>query len=251
MNNNNSPYSLNGKTILITGASSGIGQAVAIECSRMGANVVITARNKERLEQTRDKLSGDNHFSFIADITNEEQLTKLVEQLPRLNGVCFSAGVGCTCPVTFASRKKFDSIFNINFFAQAELSRLLLKKKILEKNSSLVFIDSIGGISRITPGNAIYGSAKAALYSWSKYIAIEHGTRGIRSNCICPGMVETPLIHKGAITEEQLEEDRKKYPLQRYGTPTDIANATVFLLSEASSWITGTSITIDGGISIV
>ncbi len=246
----NSPFSLNGKTILVTGASSGIGQAVAIQCARMGAKLIINGRNEDRLKETLSHLDGYGHSYIAADLSDETQLEALVNELTSISGVCLCAGIGSTSPVSFASRKKFDNIFNVNFFAQTELSRLLLKKKILTRNSSLVFMASIGGIMIFSPGNAIYGSAKAALYSWCRFIAKEQGIKGIRANCICPGMVETPLIHKGTITSEQLEEDRKKYPLQRYGQPEDIANAAVYLLSDASSWVTGTSITIDGGISI-
>ena len=250
MNIYETPFSLKGKTILVTGASSGIGKAIAIESAKMGATLIINGRNEELLQETLNQLEGEGHKLIVADLADEEQLKGLVEALLSLNGACFCAGVGSTCPITFASRKKFDNIFNVNFFSQTELSRLLLKKKIFERNSSLVFMASIGGVTRFSPGNAIYGSAKNALTTWSKYIAKEHGVKGIRSNSICPGMVETPLIHKGSITEEQLEEDRKKYPLQRYGQPEDIANAAIYLLSDASSWVTGISLIVDGGISV-
>ncbi len=211
--------------------------------------MIINGRNEERLQETLDALEGDGHSYIAADLNDEEQLKSLVKDLPSLNGACLCAGIGMTLPITFSSRKKFDKIFDVNFFAQTELSRLLIKNKLFDKGSSLVFIDSIGGVKHHTPGNAIYGCSKAALFSWSKFVAREHGPK-LRSNCICPGMVETPLIHKGTITEEQMDLDRKKYPLQRYGQPQDIANAAVFLLSDASSWITGTEIIVDGGISI-
>ena len=245
----NTAFSLHGKTILVTGASSGIGRAIAIECSKMGATLIINGRNEERLQETLNSLTGEGHKYIIADLGNEEELKALVKELPSLNGACFCAGVGLTLPVAFSSRKKFDKIFEVNFFSKTELSRLLIKNKLLYKDSSIVFIDSIGGVKRFSPGNAVYGCSKAALKSWSKFIAKEHGPR-IRSNCICPGMVETPLISSGTISQEQLELDKKKYPLQRYGQPQDIANAAVFLLSDASSWITGTEIIVDGGISI-
>ena len=152
-------------------------------------------------------------------------------------------------PVLYSTRERFDDIFNINFFSPVELLRLLAKKKKMAKGSSAVIIVSIGGTGRWTPGNAVYGSSKAALKSMVQYFAVELAPKQVRVNGICPGMVETPLIHHGTLTQEQLDEDREKYPLKRYGKPVDIANGTIFLLSEASSWLTGQSIVIDGGLT--
>lgn len=241
------PFSLEGKTVLVTGASSGIGRATAVECSRMGATVVITGRNVERLQETYDTLEGAGHRQVIADLSEQEGIDLLAGQLPPLDGAVLCAGRGLTLPVKFSTRKKFDEIFNVNFFSPAETARLLYKKKILKPESSLVFIATIGGIYSFKYGNGIYGTSKAALNSFMQYCAKEFASRLIRVNCICPGMVETPLIHGGTITEEQLERYKAKYPLRRFGHPEDIAYSAVYLLSDASSWLTGQDIVIDGG----
>ncbi len=243
------PFTLEGKTILVTGASSGIGQATAIECSKMGAKVILTARNEDRLKETFAQLAGEDHSWLVADLTKEEDITSLVDSVGTINGIVLCAGKGLSLPVLYSTRERFDDIFNINFFSPVELLRLLAKKKKMAKGSSAVIIVSIGGTGRWTPGNAIYGSSKAALKSMVQYFAVELAPKQVRVNGICPGMVETPLIHHGTLTQEQLDEDREKYPLKRYGKPVDIANGTIFLLSEASSWLTGQSIVIDGGLT--
>lgn len=244
------PFSLTGKTILVTGASSGIGKSTAIECSKMGATVIVTARNEERLTETLNNMEGEGHKRIIADLSTEDGIKKIIEESPSLNGLVLCAGKGNTLPMSFSSTDKFEPIFNINFFAPVELFRLLAKKKLLVRESSVVMIASIGGIRRITFGNGIYGASKAALNTAMKYCAREYGSsKLIRVNSICPGMVETPLIHSGSLTEEQLEADRRTYPLQRYGQPIDIAHAAIYLLSDASSWVTGHELIVDGGVT--
>lgn len=243
------PFTLKGKTILVTGASSGIGQATAIECAQMGAEVVITGRDTKRLQATAD-LVGTPKTLIAADLTNQEDVERLVAALPPLDGAVLCAGNSTTLPLQFGSREKFDEMFNVNFFAPVELLRLMYKKKVLQKGASVVLIASIGGTHSFMPGNGVYGASKAALNSLMKYAAREYASRKIRVNSICPGMVDTPLIHRGTITEEQLAEDAKRYPLGRYGKPDDIANGAVYLLSDASSWLTGHDLVIDGGFSI-
>ena len=246
------PFSLHGKTILVTGASSGIGQETAIACSKMGARVIVTARNLERLKETFDQLDvrTDGHMQLFADLTSQEDVEQLIASLPALDGAVLCAGNSTTLPLQFGSREKFDEMFDVNFFAPVELLRLMYKKKVLQKGASVVMIASIGGTHSFMPGNGVYGASKAALNSVMKYAAREYSSRKIRVNSICPGMVDTPLIHRGTITEEQLAEDAKKYPLGRYGCPEDIANGAIYLLSDASSWLTGHDLVIDGGFSI-
>lgn len=246
------PFSLEGKTVLVTGASSGIGRETAINCSRMGARIVATARDHERLNETiqqlNDSISG--HVQLVADLTSQEDLEQLVAALPPLDGAVLCAGNSITLPLQFGTREKFDSMFDVNFFAPVELMRLMYKKKVLQKGASVVLIASIGGTHSFMPGNGIYGASKAALNSVMKYAAREYASRKIRVNSICPGMVDTPLIHRGTITEEQLAEDAKRYPLGRYGIPEDISNGVIYLLSDASNWLTGHDLVIDGGFSI-
>ena len=246
------PFSLEGKTILVTGASSGIGQATAIACSRMGARMVVTARDEQRLLATLDALENhaEGHIQQTAELTAAEDVERLISSLPPLDGAVLCAGNSTTLPLQFGSREKFDGMFDVNFFAPIELLRLLYKKKILNKGSSVVLVASIGGTHSFVPGNGVYGASKAALNSYMKFAAREFAARKVRVNSICPGMVDTPLIHRGTITEEQLAEDAKKYPLGRYGQPEDIANGAVYLLSDAASWLTGHDLVIDGGFSI-
>jgi NAD(P)-dependent dehydrogenase (short-subunit alcohol dehydrogenase family) len=149
-----------------------------------------------------------------------------------------------------SGREKFDDMFGVNFFAPVELLRLIYKKKVLNKGASVVLVASIGGTHSFMPGNGVYGASKAALNSVMKYAAREFASRRVRVNSICPGMVDTPLIHRGTITEEQLAEDAKRYPLGRYGRPVDIAHGAIYLLSDASSWLTGHDLVIDGGFSV-
>lgn len=243
------PYSLEEKKILITGASSGIGKAIAIECSRLGAQLVICGRNEQRLEETLSLLEGNHHQCVVGDLLQSSDIEILLSRLSKLDGAVFSAGKGLTLPFQFATRDKFNDIFDINFFSPLELLRILIKKKKMMVGSSIVFIGSIGGTGKFSVGNSIYGASKAALQSMIKYCAQEFASKKIRVNGINPGMVNTPLIKRGTLTSEQLEEDMAKYPLKRYGEPEDIAYAAIYLLSNASSWVTGQSIVVDGGIT--
>ena len=246
----NNPFSLEGRTILVTGASSGIGRRTAIDCSRMGARVIITGRNKERLDEVMGQMEGTGNLAVIADLTQQDQLDHLLEQLPLVDGVVLCAGQGTVVPFKMADRKKIDPIFEINYFAPVELLRMLLKKKKLANGASVVFVSSIGGIDSITIGNSIYGASKAALNSAMRFCALELSPKKIRVNSVCPGMVNTKLIKGGAVSEEQHQADMQKYPLKRYGEPEDIANGIIYLLSDAASWVTGHSLVIDGGYTL-
>ena len=250
--NSYNPFSLAGKTILVTGASSGIGRTTAINCSRMGARVVVTARDQSRLQETIDEMAlvEGGHCQYLADLTCQDDVKRLLGELPPLDGAVLCAGNSVTLPLQFGTREKYDSMFEVNFFSPVELMRLMYKKKILNKGASVVLMASIGGTHSFMPGNGVYGASKAALNSVMKYAAREYAARKVRVNSVCPGMVDTPLIHRGVITDEQLAEDAKKYPLGRYGRPEDIANGVIYLLSDASSWLTGHDLVIDGGFSI-
>lgn len=244
------PFSLEGKTVLVTGASSGIGQKTAIECSKLGAKVIVTARNEGRLNETLGQMEGEDHLLHVADLTCQEQVEDLVAQLNPLDGVVLCAGKGMTLPFPFCTREKYNEIFDVNYFAPVELLRLLVKKKKLVQNSSVVFVSSIGGVESFSLGNGVYGASKAAVNSTMKFCARELAPKKIRVNSVNPGMVNTKLIQGGAITEEQHKLDMEKYPLKRYGEPEDIAWGIIYLLSNASSWVTGHSLFIDGGVTI-
>lgn len=244
------PFSLEGKTILVTGASSGIGRATAIECSRMGAKLIVTGRNSERLNDTFRQLEGENHMAVVADLTDPEAIKYLVKELQPIDGCVFCAGIANTSTIKFSKPELFYQIFEINFFSQTELFRQILKIKKYKKGCSCVFIDSIGGNVGFSYGNMIYGTSKAALRSFVKFAAIEMAPNLIRVNAVLPGMVNTPLTKPGTISKEELDSDAAKYPLGRYGEPNEVAYACLYLLSDASSWITGIDLIIDGGISI-
>lgn len=243
------PFSLENKKILITGASSGIGKATAIECSKLGAKLIITGRNAERLEETYSHLEGEGHECVVADLTDEEDVKQIMASVDFLDGLVNNAGVMMTKPVMYIKEKELDLIIRTNLYAPIYFTRTLLKNKKLRKGSSVVFTSSLAAFMN-DPGNSMYCISKAGLSSFMRSCAIELADRGFRFNCVCPGMTETSLIRGGAFSEEDLKKDMQRYPMKRYGKPEDIAYGIIYLLSDASSWVTGSSIVIDGGISL-
>lgn len=248
------PFSLEVKTVLVTGASSGIGKATAIECSRLGASVIITGRNESRLQEVLSALTvmnGQSHQMIVADLTTEDGLEILVSQLPALDGVSDNAGItNGNRPVKFIKDEELMEVLNANTLSHVRLARMLFKKKLLNKNGSYVFTASIGGNTSHVTGQAVYGMSKSAVNSFMQYCAIEFAGRGIRCNSVCPGMIKTPLIHVDTLTEEDMARDAEKYPLKRYGEPEEVARVNAFLLSDASSYMTGAALIVDGGYSI-
>jgi NAD(P)-dependent dehydrogenase (short-subunit alcohol dehydrogenase family) len=241
------PFSLAGKQILVTGASSGIGRAVAIECSKLGAIVYITGRNVENLKKTYLELEGDENFAIPADLTNTSNLDTLVAQLPLLDGVVHSAGVSYPIPFPFVNAEKINQTFSVNFNAPVLLNLALLKQKKINRKASIVFISSISGVHISSPGGSVYSASKAAINGMMQGMAIDLAGKGIRVNSINPGMVETDILKVSGITDEQLLEEKKKYPLKRFGQPNEIAYAAIYLLSDASLWVTGSNLKVDGG----
>lgn len=244
------PFSLEGKTILVTGASSGIGRGIAVECSKMGAKVVVTGRNVERLNDTLSQLEGEGHLSIASDLSQQEGIDSLVEQCPEINGVVHSAGIPKICCVKNIKRNLLEDIVNVNEIAPILLTAALLKKKKLQKRSSVVFIASMSGVFIANTGEAPYDATKGALAGFTKSAALELAAQGTRVNTICPGLVPTSILNLSneMFSEEQLKETMYgRYPLKRVGTPEDIANGAIFLLSDASSWVTGINLLIDGG----
>ena len=243
------PFSLEGKTILVTGASSGIGRGIAIACSKMGASVIVNGRNEERLNETLLQMNGDNNQKAVADLSNLGNVSSMVSALPKLDGIVHCAGIGQRVLCKQLQESDLDNMMDVNFKASVMLQTELLKQKKINKAASIVFIASIAAESP-TIGNAMYCASKGAIISYANCLSIELAPRLIRVNCISPAMVWTDLIFKGGITEEEeLKEDEKRYPLKRYGTPEDIANLSIYLLSNASSWMTGSNIKLTGGVS--
>lgn len=247
---NYNPFSLIGKRILITGASSGIGRATALECSKLGASLVITGRNEERLNETYSLLEGTGHIKYICDLNNSEEIKKLIEVTPVLHGVVNNAGFTKLEPVQFIKEEDLKSIFNLNTFAPIMLLKGLLKAKKIERGSSIVFTSSMAGIGFSTIGNSIYTASKGAISAFIKPAALELASKGIRVNAVCPSMVATNILSSGTITDSQMEKDIENYPLGRYATPDEVAWSIIFLISDASSFITGTNLQIDGGYSL-
>lgn len=240
------PFSLEEKTILVTGASSGIGRSIAIESSKMGARVIVLGRNKKRLTETFNSLNGDNHKLYVLDLNNSGEIKALVLQLPLLNGIVHAAGISKRLPLKFITKESFTDILQTNLISASELTKYLYRKKKIKNQGSVVFISSIAS-NHASLGSIMYMASKGGLNSFSKGVALEFAKLGIRSNVVQPGMVATNFIK---ITDEEMKVDVKRYPLGRYGTPNEIAYATIYLLSDASIWITGSSIVIDGGLSL-
>lgn len=241
------PFTLEGKTILVTGASSGIGRGIAIACSKMGATVIINGRNEQRLAETMTEMQGEENLSLAADLSDSNSLTGMVSRLPKLDGIVHCAGIGQRVLCKQLQEADLDTMMDVNFKAPVMLQTEILKQKKINKGASIVFIASIASDSP-SIGNAVYSASKGAIISYANCLALELAPRLIRVNCILPAMIWTDLILKGGITEEELREDEKKYPLKRYGKPEDIANLSIYLLSNAAAWMTGSSIKITGGV---
>jgi NAD(P)-dependent dehydrogenase (short-subunit alcohol dehydrogenase family) len=238
------PFHLQGKTVLVTGASSGIGRAVAVECARAGARVVITGRDPQRLDQTLAMLdAGSGHSACVADLTDAAQLAHLVDQAGELDGVVHAAGIDGVTPVRMLRQGFMESVLNGNFMAPLMLTQKLLFKKSLRNGSSIVFLSSIAAHTG-TVGVGPYSASKAALEGMIRCLALEIAPRGMRANALAPGLVDTPLVNQD---RAWLDEKAKSYPLG-LGKPEDVAYAAIYLLCDASRKVTGTRLHLDGGI---
>ena len=240
------PFSLEGKTILVTGAASGIGRATAIECAKMGAKVIVTDRDKERLNETLNQLEGNGHQMIVTDLTVQEDINALVEKCPVLDGLVNNAGVIKGKPVSFLKLEDLQDVYQVNVFGVALLTKGLLRKKKMAKGSSIVFTSSISTYITAT-GLSVYASSKAAINAYMRTCAIELGTKEIRCNSVLPGTIETEFINSENFTDADKQKDLNLYPLGRYGKPADIAYGIIYLLSDASAWVSGTELVIDGG----
>lgn len=242
------PFTLEGKTILITGASSGIGRGIALACGEAGAKCILVARNQERLQEVA--YACGNATVELVDVTNENELKALVERMPMLDGLVECAGVSDKhTPLKFLSGDFIDQVMSVNVKAPMLLLALLEKKKKLNKGASVVLMSSVSSFHGV-PAHSLYMASKGALTAFAKGAALDLAGKKIRVNSIAPGMVNTPLIAYANITEEQLKLDVAKYPLKRYGEPSDVASAALYLLSDASSWVTGQQIVVDGGLTV-
>lgn len=246
------PFTLEGKTILITGASSGIGEATAIACDQQGAKLLLLGRNEERLLGTLKKLSGSNHHILAVDLTDFEALSKqlpvFLKDVKSIEGMVHAAGITSTYPFKLFKPEQLDNILKVNVQTAFYLTKLVLAK-LNKQGSSLVFISSIMA-SVGEKAKTMYAMSKGAVSAGAKSLAIEYASRNVRVNTIAPGIVNTPMTANATYktNESLLEETLAKYPLG-FGEPEDIAYSCLYLLSDASKWITGTEIVIDGGYS--
>ena len=248
----NNPYSLFSKTILITGGAGGIGSATARSCISMGARVILTDIREDVLKRVTESLpapecGGENLF-YSADLTKSEELEGLISFCPSLDGLVCNAGVMKLVLTQFITEEELTRVQKINLNAPILLTKSLLKKKKINKGGSIVFTASAAGIYRVSAGNAIYATTKCGIDAFMRTVALEFGPRGIRCNTVNPGMVETALI--SGFTEEEKEKERLNYPLRRFAQPEDIASGIIFLLSDAASFVTGTALKIDGGMTL-
>lgn len=243
------PFSLEGKKVLVTGASSGIGMATAQECAHCGAQLVLTARNEERLIATLDSLEGEGHKMIVADLTNQEELTALVGQLQiALDGVVLCAGINDKSIIKFLNQEHVDRMLATNFTGPVFLSQMLTKKKKLNKEASIVFISSISAFYP-SVSNAMYASSKAALSQFAKVLALELLPQKIRVNCIEPAFVETGMLNKYEISDK-MDEIRANAPFGRFLKPEEVAQAAIYLLSDTTKLVTGSNLVMDGGFLI-
>lgn len=244
------PYSLEGKTILVTGAGGGIGRATAVVCVKMGATIVVTDINETSLTETLDIVKRENqmnHQMYVADLTKQEEMDNLVSETPVMDGIVCNAGISKVLPIQFLNENDMGRICSINAFAPMYLTQKLYKKKKINKGGSIVFTESISGVKMVSMGGVMYAVSKNALDAFMRNAALEFAARNIRVNSVNPSRVNTNLIKSGSYSEEDVAKDIQSYPLKRYAEPEEIANAIVFLLSDASSYITGHALIIDGG----
>ena len=210
--------------------------------------MTLLARNEERLNETLESMDGSGHSVLVCDLTDEEQLKEAVLQTEPLDGIVFSAGINEFVPVKYVKQEKIDKLFQTNYFSQLILLQMLLKKKLVNKGASIVFISSVSSEMGI-PGTLLYASSKGAINSAVRVLASELSPRNIRVNAILPGIVRTEMLAGTNVSEEQFTEQEEQYPLG-LGTPEDVGYAVIYHLSDASRWLTGQSMVLDGGLTL-
>lgn len=248
--NNYNPFTLTGKNILITGAASGIGRCLAVEADKLGASLVLVDINEERVQETLTLLSVKQHTCITADLTQQTAIENICDKICTLDGLVNCAGIGCTLPFKFCNSTELRRIMDINFFAPVLLTQSIIKHKKINRNASIVYMTSIDGTVCGHIGNSMYAASKGALMGSVRSQALELAPRGIRVNCVSPARVNTPLIQRDNISQAEVEANIQLYPLKRYANPEEIAYYIIYLLSDASTYTTGSNLIIDGGFTL-
>jgi NAD(P)-dependent dehydrogenase (short-subunit alcohol dehydrogenase family) len=245
---------LKDKNIVITGASSGIGRQIALEAAREGANVILIARNSDRLEETRSLAGGNKHLIYSFDITDFDKIDGLIDEIVTktglISGFVHSAGIESTIPFRNMKGVTYEEMMRVNVISGLEFARSIARKKSVNpEGAGFVFIGSVmGDLGK--EGKVGYCATKGALTSSVKAMALELSNKKIRCNSIQPGIVQTEMVKHlfETLPESSVADISKQHPLG-LGAPEDVANLAIFLLSEKSRWITGSEIIIDGGYS--
>lgn len=246
------PFSLTGKRILVTGASSGIGRQIAVSCAHMGAIIIGVGRDEARIRETQQMLDqiGSEHQLVSAELTESAGRDAVVAALggQPVQGVAHVAGISRLMPVRMFTDKHMRELQAINVEAPMLLSQALLKRTLVADGGSLLFMASIAAHIGV-PGVAMYSGTKAALIAITRSLSMEVAKRRIRANCLSPALVRSPLLDATSKMVSSMETEENNYPLG-FGKPEDVANAAIYFLSDASRWVTGTTLVMDGGLTV-
>lgn len=241
------PFSLAGRTILVTGASSGIGAATASLCANMGARIIACGRDTARLDAVVASLAGSGHEAIVGDLTDPAARQALVDAAPSLDGCVFSAGAAQLAPVRMVTQRHLDQLFAVNYDAPVLLTQALLAKRKIASGASLVYVTAVA--EHVAPhATGIYSGAKAALTATVRTIAVEHAKQGVRANCVSPGYVATPMLD-GLQNVMNTGDKAALAPLGMI-EPDDVAGAIAWLLAPASRWVSRTTLVIDAGLTL-
>lgn len=250
------PFTLKDKVIIITGASSGIGAQCAIDCSKMGAKVVLVARNVERLQQTFNKMDGECHFVLPLDLVSSNCLKNVIKdvvsKVGKINGVVNCAGISSVTPLKLITDEKFEQFFRTNVYSAINLSKEVTRigNYDREKGCSIIFLASIMGLVG-DKCKTLYSATKGALLAASRSMACEMAKNNIRVNVVSPGTIETPInASLPHMLDPELRKELEEKHLLGFGECSDISNACIYLLSDASKWVTGQNLIVDGGYTV-